>query len=107
MKNIIYYLILIFFITSICHANEPFTTYQEDTHPMHWARFQARGLYCGNYIWGHVWNRGHLSDYNFLKWPGSQGYNYLAGASFYVAVRVIDLSSYKNIQVPYTTIPPN
>ena len=49
---------------------------QFDTHPMHWARFWARGLFDRNLIYCPIWNLGNLADSGLspstpMKWCGS------------------------------------
>ncbi len=69
-----------------------------DSHPMHWARYWARGLFDRNLVNTEVWNIGNIHG---LKWPGSQGLNYLDKAHFLVAAYVTDMAGYQGKVVPH------
>ena len=63
---------------------------QFDTHPMHWARFWARGLFDRNLLYCPIWNIGNLTDsglspYIRLRWPGHNGLTYGKRFHFYLA----------------------
>ncbi len=114
LKRII--LILIIF-SSIVSTNNLFAQAdvvggaQFDTHPMHWARFWARGLFDRNLVWCPVWNIGNVTDSHVepsrsLTWPGSQGLTYVGYANFYIGAKVIDMTEYQNKMVPYDEMPP-
>ncbi len=76
-----------------------------DTHPMHWARFWARGFFDKNLIYTPFWNIGNVTDSGLspskgLMWPGSQGLNYGGNFNFYLAAYVTDMSQYQGKQIP-------
>ena len=78
-----------------------------DTHPMHWGRFWARGLFDRNLIWCPVWNIGNVSDSRVqpdqkMRWPGSNGRDYVGYANFYTATLVTDMSAWEGKVVPET-----
>ena len=68
-----------------------------DSHPMHWARYWARGVFDRNLIYTTIWNIGNI---NGMKWPGSEGLNYLSKGHFLIAAYVTDMSAYKGKVVP-------
>ncbi len=105
-KYFISFLILILSLVNFAYADEdqPGGT-QFDTHPMHWGRFWARGLFNRNLVWCPTWNIGNLSDSNVspnqqLRWPGSNGRNYVGYAIFYAAALVNDMAAYEGKVVP-------
>ena len=78
---------------------------QFDSHPMHWARFWARGLFDRNLIWCPVWNFGNLTDSGVepsksMRWPGSEGLNYVGKANFYIGALITDMAEYRGQVVP-------
>ena len=88
-------------------AQDPLAGTQFDTHPMHWARFWARGLFDRNLIYCPIWNIGNLTDAALspghgVRWPGSQGNTFVGKANFYIASLVTDMSAYEGKVVPET-----
>ncbi len=80
---------------------------QFDLHPMHWARFWARGLFDRNLIYCPVWNIGNVTDSGVdpgddMQWPGSEGLSFVDAAVFYIGALVYDMSAYEGQQVPET-----
>ncbi len=80
-----------------------------DAHPMHWARYWARGLFDRNLINVPIWNIGNITDAGIgvsdgkgMKWPGSQGLGYLGGANFLVAAYVTDMAGFEDKVIPDT-----
>jgi len=80
---------------------------QFDSHPMHWARYWARGLFDRNLIWAPVWNIGNIADSGVdpgrpIYWPGSsnEGLSYVGNVNFFVAGKIHDMSEYKGKVVP-------
>ncbi|MBT3180244.1 MAG: hypothetical protein HN674_02500 [Candidatus Marinimicrobia bacterium] len=78
---------------------------QYDTHPMHWARFWARGVFNRNLIYSPVWNIGNITDSNIspgvpMKWPGSEGLSYGSYFNFYIGTLVTDMSQFEGQVVP-------
>ncbi|MFZ1289405.1 MAG: hypothetical protein WAR79_04915 [Melioribacteraceae bacterium] len=78
-----------------------------DSHPMHWARYWARGLFDRNLIYTSVWNVGNITDAGMsggvgMRWPGSEGLNYVSGANFLVAAYVTDMAALDGKVVPET-----
>lgn len=104
--------VIIFFITLILLLTESKFYAQvsgstSDSHPMHWARYWARGLYDRNLIYTSVWNVGNITDAGMLggvgmRWPGSEGLNYLSSANFLVAAYVTDMAAYDGKVIPET-----
>lgn len=78
-----------------------------DSHPMHWARYWARGLFDRNLIYTSAWNVGNITDAGMqggvgMRWPGSEGLNYVSAANFLVAAYVTDMSALEGKVVPET-----
>jgi len=107
MKKTFYILTTIVSMTSFYFTMGRAQGAQHDNHPMHWQRFRARGIMDVNHVWGQIWNIGNISGSEYLRWPGSLGHDYIGSTHFFVGAKVIDLSSYKGKQVPYTFIPPD
>ena len=107
-KANIFFLLLIFSLVTLSFADEdqPGGT-QFDSHPMHWGRFWARGLFDRNLIWCPIWNIGNLSDSNVspnqqMMWPGSNGRGYVGYANFYTVAVLTDMSAWEGKVVPET-----
>ena len=78
---------------------------QYDTHPMHWARFWARGIFDRNLIYTPVWNIGNITDSHVepnqtMRWPGSEGLSYGNYFNFYVGTLVTDMSQFEGQVIP-------
>ncbi|MCA9734802.1 MAG: hypothetical protein H6696_08655 [Deferribacteres bacterium] len=81
---------------------------QFDPHPMHWARYWARGLFDRNLVYLPMWNIGNLGDAGLtpgegLSWPGSTsgaGLNYGGTFNFYIGAYVTDMTPYRSKVVP-------
>ena len=78
---------------------------QYDTHPMHWARFWARGIFDRNLIYSPVWNIGNITDSHVepnqtMRWPGSEGLSYGNYFNFYVGTLVTDMSQFEGQVIP-------
>ena len=78
---------------------------QFDTHPMHWARYWARGLFDRNLIYCPIWNIGNLTDAGLspgqgMRWPGNQGLTTVGKAVFYIGSLVTDMSQYEGKVIP-------
>jgi hypothetical protein len=110
MKKIFCTPIILLFITTLSFSIERIEKLP-DNHPMHWSAFLAKVNLNRNHLWSPVWNIGNLSDNSYtsknIRWPGEQGSSYWGGISFYVGAKVIDLTSFKGKQVPYSSIPPD
>ncbi|MCB9218257.1 MAG: hypothetical protein H6610_02210 [Ignavibacteriales bacterium] len=106
--KLFYKLLLFAFITISFFTNN--TSAQvagssNDSHPMHWARYWARGLFDRNLIYTTVWNVGNITDGGMtggvgMRWPGSEGLNYLGGANFLIAAYVTDMAGYEGKVLP-------
>lgn len=70
-----------------------------DSHPMHWAKYWARAKLDRNLVNTEARNQGKFSG---LRWPGSEGLNYLGSAHFLVAAYVTDMGAYQGKVVPET-----
>ena len=107
-KSIVFvFLLLMLLSTGVneAFAQQPISGTQFDTHPMHWARFWARGLFDRNLIYCPIWNIGNVTDVGLspshgMRWPGSQGNTFVGKANFYIASLVTDMSAYKGKVVP-------
>ena len=100
-------LILVFILMSGKTSFAQLAGAQFDTHPMHWARFWARGLFDRNLIYCPIWNVGNLTDSGLspsqgLIWPGSQGLGYGSNFIFYIGTLVTDMSAYEGKVIPET-----
>jgi hypothetical protein len=78
-----------------------------DLHQMHWARYRARAILDRNLVWCPVWNIGLVSDSmvqprNLMRWPGSQGLEYLWEGVFFIGAKVTNMSAYEGKVVPET-----
>ncbi len=93
-------LLLIFLVSSSTVTFSQVAGSTSDSHPMHWARYWARGLFDRNLINTTVWNIGSIKD--GMRWPGSEGLNYLSEAHFLLAAYVTDMSAYKGKVLPET-----
>jgi len=99
-KNVKKYLSIFFMILFFITNNNSFAQIAgatNDSHPMHWARYWARGVFDRNLIHTNIWNIGNIND---MAWPGSQGLDYLSGANFLIAAYVTDMSAYEGKVVP-------
>ena len=78
---------------------------QFDSHPMHWARYWARGVFDRNLVYCPIWNIGNMTDAGNtpsqpLRWPGSEGLSYTGAAHFFIGSYVTDMKAYSGKQVP-------
>lgn len=78
---------------------------QFDSHPMHWARYWARGVFDRNLVYCPIWNIGNMTDAGNtpseqLRWPGSEGLSYTGAAHFFIGSYVTDMRAYSGKQVP-------
>jgi len=107
-KGVVIVFLLFMLLSSVVNdveAQQPLAGTQFDTHPMHWARFWARGLFDRNLIYCPVWNVGNVTDAALtpghgMRWPGSQGNTFVGKANFYIANLVTDMSAYEGKVVP-------
>ena len=110
MHKRIFEFLMVLFITEFCYAADNVIILNNDNHPMHWQRFWAGRLLEKNQLTASVVNFGSIispaKPGGWPGWPGSPGYTGMGSVNFYVCARVIDLSSFINKPVPYTSIPP-
>lgn len=97
--------ILLLTAVDVAIAQQPLSGVQFDTHPMHWARFWARGLFDRNLLYCPIWNIGNVTDAALdpghgMRWPGSQGNTFVGKANFYIASQVTDMSAYEGKVIP-------
>ncbi|MBN1352027.1 hypothetical protein JXJ21_21675 [candidate division KSB1 bacterium] len=98
---------LLLMVVNNALAQQPVSGVQFDTHPMHWARYWARGLFDRNLIYCPIWNIGNLTDAALspgqgMAWPGSQGNTFVGKANFYIASLVTDMSEFEGKVIPET-----
>ena len=106
INRLFLFTLALWFVTAnVALAQQPLAGVQFDTHPMHWARFWARGLFDRNLIYCPIWNVGNVTDASLspsegMRWPGSQGNTYVGKANFYIGSLVTDMTALKGKVVP-------
>ena len=93
-------LLLTFLISSSTVTFSQVAGSTSDSHPMHWARYWARGLFDRNLVNTTIWNIGSIKG--GMRWPGSEGLNYLSEAHFILAAYVTDMAAYEGKVLPDT-----
>ncbi len=109
-KFMVLKIILLLLVILTTYSTETFAQVsgaQFDTHPMHWARYWARGLFDRNLVWAPMWNIGNVADSGVdpgqpVYWPGSsaEGLSYVGNINFFVAGKIHDMTAWKGKPVP-------